>query len=64
MIPQYKFETDGRMRLYEMQIEEMGEKKKISPFVRLRSYLRGNLPTMQDQLARLVEINSFYRVCY
>lgn len=38
---------------------EGGESKKDPLRIRLRSFLRGNLVTMEDQLEKMVEINSF-----
>lgn len=50
----------GSQQMDQISVEEPDSKAKKDPLrIRLRSYLRGNLRTMEDDLARMVEINSF-----
>lgn len=50
----------GSQQMDQVAIEEPEWKTKKDPLrIRLRSYLRGNLRTMEDYLEKMVEINSF-----
>ncbi len=50
----------GNQQLDQVSVGEGEEKVKKDPLrIRLRSYLRGNLVTMENQLEKMVEINSF-----
>lgn len=52
----------GSKEIEQVAIEETTPKSKSLPLtVRLRSYLRGHVATMEEDLARMVEINSFVR---
>ncbi len=52
----------GNQQMDQISVEvQQEEKTKSDPLrVRLRSYLRGNLITMEDNLEKMVDINSFY----
>lgn len=50
----------GNQQMDQVAVEEPESKTKKDPLrIRLRSYLRGNLGTMEDDLSNMVEINSF-----
>jgi len=50
----------GSQQMDQVAIEEPESKAKKDPLrVRLRSYLRGNLGTMEENLSNMVDINSF-----
>ncbi len=50
----------GSQQLDQVSVEEPETTKKKDPLrIRLRSYLRGNLGTMEEYLSHMVEINSF-----
>jgi len=50
----------GSQQMDQVAVEEPKSKTQKDPLrVRLRSYLRGNLGTMEDDLSNMVEINSF-----
>ncbi len=50
----------GSQQMDQVAVEEPESKSKKDPLrIRLRSYLRGNLGTMEDDLSNMVEINSF-----
>jgi len=50
----------GSQQMDQVAVEETESKSKKDPLrIRLRSYLRGNLGTMEDDLSNMVEINSY-----
>ncbi len=50
----------GSQQMDQIAVEETATKAKSDPLrIRLRSYLRGNLGTMEEDLSNMVEINSF-----
>ena len=50
----------GNQQIEQVTAEEPETKAKKDPLrIRLRSFLRGNLTTMTDQLSKMVEINSY-----
>ncbi len=50
----------GSQQMDQIAVEESDSKTKKDPLrIRLRSYLRGNLGTMEEFLSQMVEINSF-----
>ena len=50
----------GSQQMDQVAVEEPESKSKKDPLrIRLRSYLRGNLGTMEDDLSNMVEINSY-----
>ncbi len=50
----------GGQQIDQVLVQEPESKAKKDPLrIRLRSYLRGNLRTMEDDLEKMVEINSF-----
>ncbi len=50
----------GNQQLDQIAVEEAGTTAKKDPLrVRLRSYLRGNLVTMEDYLEKMVDVNSY-----
>ncbi len=50
----------GNQQMDQIAVEEPQSKAKKDPLrIRLRSYLRGNVGTMEEYLANMVEINSF-----
>ena len=50
----------GSQQMDQISVEEPQSKSKKDPLrIRLRSYLRGNLRTMEDDLEKMVEINSY-----
>jgi D-alanine-D-alanine ligase len=52
----------GSQDMEQVAFEESTAKSKSLPLtVRLRSYLRGNVATMEEDLAKMVEINSYVR---
>jgi len=52
----------GSQEIEQIAVEENTVKTKSLPLaVRLRSYLRGNVGTMEEDLAKMVEINSYVR---
>ena len=50
----------GSQQMDQIAVEEPGSKAKKDPLrIRLRSYLRGNIGTMEEYLSNMVDINSF-----
>ncbi|MBT5632610.1 MAG: M20/M25/M40 family metallo-hydrolase [Nitrospina sp.] len=50
----------GSQQMDQVAVEESDQKAKKDPLrIRLRSYLRGNVGTMEDDLSNMVEINSY-----